>query len=233
MRTHSTLLFVTLIVAALVCSTAQARDGFYMGFGFGGGMVSGDTAIELKNPERDPDRVGSDKRKLWSTEEGGGFQFDFRLGYNILGVTAIECNVSAGGNNLSDWDKIEGQGGVFGLVKLYPAQFFPEMADRKWDAYIYAGAGLYFMAYQPDAKPNMDTDARGWYPSLGIKWGLGGEYYVVPMLSFGLDLGFTHGFHSTFIINDDKGIETEAKDGATSFAFQPTVTMTVHFSRPK
>ncbi|HIA04144.1 MAG TPA: hypothetical protein EYN66_19970 [Myxococcales bacterium] len=58
-------------------------------------------------------------------------------------------------------------------------------------------------------------------------------YFVVPFLSFGADLGFTHGYHSTFIIDDDKSTETEAKETATSFAFQPTVTMTFHFSTGK
>ena len=226
---------IALLVATLASTTAYAGGGFYVGFGVGGGLVSGDTAIELKKPGLDPDYASSDLRKLVSTEEGEGVQFDFKIGYNILGITAIECDVSAGGSNMADWGKIEGQGGIFGLIKLFPAQFFPEVADRKWDAYIYAGAGVYFMAYQPQARPNgtMITDGRGWYPSVAIKWGIGGEYYVTPFLSFGGDLGFTHGYHSTFIIDDDKGIETEAKETATSFAFQPTVTMTFHFSTGK
>jgi hypothetical protein len=229
---------ISLLVATLASATAYAGGGFYVGFGVGGGLVSGDTAIALKDPGADPDYndgIGTDLRTLFSTEEGEGVQFDFRLGYNILGITAIECNVSAGGNNMGDWGKIEGQGGIFGLVKLFPAQFFPEVADRKWDAYIYGGAGVYFMAYQPQARPGkeMDTEGRGWYPSVAIKWGIGGEYYVTPFLSFGGDLGFTHGYHSTFVINNDDDKTTEAKETATSFAFQLTVTMTFHFSTGK
>jgi hypothetical protein len=221
------------VVAGLsISGTADAKRGFYMGLGVGFATVSGETAIELKNPNKDPDlKAGGDARKIVSTEEGEGVLFDFRLGYNILGVTAIEFNISAGGNELSDWDKIEGHGGFFGLVKLYPAQFFPEVVDRQWDLHIYAGAGLYFMAYQPQAYPNraMETDGRGWYPSFAVKWGFGGEYYLPgDFLSLGLDLGFTHGYHSTFIVNSDDGTESEAKDTATSFAFQPTFTMTFH-----
>jgi len=233
-----------------VCGLAQAKSGFYFGFGVGGALISGDSAIPLKNPDRDPDydltnpaagvhttcKPGTcpktDLRKLTTTDVGGGVAFDFRLGFNILGFVALEFDVSVSGNNLGDSNKIEGQGGLFGLIKIFPAQPFKEVADRWWDPYVMIGGGGHFLAYQPDAHPpeTMNTDGRGFYPGFALKYGLGCDFYATPFLSLGIDLAFMNSFHSTFIIDNDRDITSETHESAGSFAFQPTAKLTFHFS---
>lgn len=242
---------LTLLLSALsVCGVAQAKSGFYFGLGVGGALISGDSGIPLKNPDRDPDYdlqnpgpgihttckpgkcPNTDLRKLTTTDVGSGVAFDFRLGFNILGFLALEFDASVSGNNLGDSDKIEGQGGLFGLIKIFPAQPFKEVADRWWDPYVMLGAGAHFIAYQPDAHPpeTMNTDGRGFYPGFAMKYGLGCDFHTTPFLSLGVDLAFMNTFHSTYIIDNDKGTTSETRDTAGSFVFQPTVKVTFHFS---
>ena len=220
------------LALALAPSQAEAKKGFYFGLGLGYGSVSGDTGIGIENAFRDVDSMvaNADLDELFRSDAGSGFAMNFRLGYNILGVVALEAEFGGSGNNITDGKKIEGQAGIFMLVKVFPAQFFKGLEDRFWDPYIYAGGGIYFMGYNPDAHPPfaMANDGRVWWPSTAVKYGLGCDFYVSPFLSLGVDLAFINGFHSEYHYDEDQD-PLKAKDTASSFVFQPTVKATFHF----
>jgi hypothetical protein len=226
----STLLVTSVIV--LTPSNAEAKRGFYLGLGLGYASVSGDTGIELQNIAKDPDSYGpdADLNELVRSDAGSGFAFNIRMGYNILGVVAIEGDFGASGNNISNGDEVEGQAGAFFSVKLFPFQFFEQFDDRFWDPYLFGGGGVYFMGYHPDAHPpyEMANDGRAWWPSSAAKYGIGCDFYVGPFMSLGIDLAFIHGFHSTFNIDYDDNITSDAKKSGASFAFQPTIKFNVH-----
>ena len=223
----------------LIALPADAREGFYLGLGFGGAVVDGDSAIILNNPELDPDYGNGntyngakvDLSELFTTKVGSGFAADFRLGYNILGMVAIEFDIAASGNNLGDGNKIEGQLGIFGLIKLFPAQFFEEVADRWWDPYLFVGGGVYALLYNPDAHQPipMQNDGRGWWPAGALKYGFGCDFYVTPNVSLGIDMAFTHGFLEDFVIDRDDDVKTTPVGDAGNFVFTPSAKITFHF----
>ncbi len=232
-------LWAVVLGAMVATSTAHAKKGLYLGLGFGGAVVDGDTAIPLQNPALDPDYGNGlsfngarvDLNELVRTKVGGGFAADIRLGYNILGMVAIEVDIAASGNNLGDGNQIEGQFGVFGLLKLFPAQFFDEVRDRWWDPYVFVGGGVYALLYNPDAhKPiPMQNDGRAWWPAGALKYGFGCDFYLKPFVSLGIDLAFTHGFLDEFVIDRDDSITTTPIGDAQNFVFTPTAKITFHF----
>ena len=231
-----------LAVLLALPAVSVAKSGFYFGFSFGGAIVNGERGISLANENLDPDLSAVvaaghqvDKAALFSTDEGDGFAANFRLGYNILGFVAIELEIGGSGNNLGDGSKIEGQLGVFGLVRLFPAQIFPDVADRWWDPYLFIGGGGYAILYNPQdtevhpTRSGMINDGRGWWPSGALKYGVGCDFYATKFLSLGVDLAFINGFHDKYIIDNSNGIFTEPNQTATSFVFQPTAKLTFHF----
>ena len=239
-RMNITAAWTALAVCSLLFAhTAEAKKGFYFGLGFGGAVVNGETAIPLQNPTLDPDygdglnysTARVDLNELVRTEVGSGFAADFRLGYNILGMVALEIDIAASGNNLGDGNKVEGQLGVFGLVKLFPAQFFEEVADRWWDPYLFVGGGVYALLYNPDAHAPipMINDGRGWWPASALKYGFGCDFYLAPFVSLGIDLAFTHGFMDEFIIDRDDDVKTRPIGDARNFVFTPSAKVTFHF----
>ncbi len=223
---------VLLAALLLLPFTAEAKSGLYLGFNIGGGIVSGDAPIGFPQSElnKDPDFVnGGNSQILFSTDEGGGFSAGFRLGYNILGFAAVEASFSGSGNNLGDSNKIEGQGGIAGLVRFFPGQLIEP--DRWWDPYVFFGAGVHFIGYSPLARGDlpMQNDGRAWWPGYTINYGLGCDFYLVPFFSVGVDLAFANAFHDTFHIDDKQGIEATPTETASAFIFNPTMKLTFHF----
>ena len=222
-----------LTLALLAPAAATAKKGLYFGFNLGGSTVSGDTypTIDLKAPTKDPDFLApnSNRSVLLSTEQGQGFAADFRLGYNILGFVAIEFDAAFSGTDVSDYDKIALQGGLIGLIRFFPAQFAPSVADRWWDPYVFAGAGGHVMYYNPVSRPNMQNDGRAFWPGVAVKYGFGCDFYPVSFISIGVDLAFTHTFHDKFQIDNEKDLSSELKDTGKSFIFTGSVSILFHF----
>ena len=214
--------------------TAEAKKGFYFGFNLGGAMISGESPVPFEAGQiaKDPDyRPNTDVAALMSTDVGSGFTAQFRMGYNILGFVAIETLFGGSGNGLGDGDTIEGQAGIYGLIRIFPAQLFKEVEDRWWDPYLFVGGGVHFIGYNPDAHaPDpMQNDGRAWWPGSAIYYGLGCDFYVAPFFSLGVDLAFNNAYHDTFNIDNDDDISATPIDTATQFAFMPTVKLTFHF----
>lgn len=233
---------LALVGLLLTPAAASAKEGFFFGFGFGGAVVSGENGVALTSPTTDPDynlvnaspSVTVNTGALFSTAEGEGFAATFRIGYNILGFVSIEVELGGSGNNLDNGDKIEGQLGVFGILRFFPAQLFDEVKDRWWDPYISFGAGGYTIMYNPQSEEvhpgvPMRTDGRAWGPGGAIKYGLGCDFYVAPFVSLGVDLAFINGFHTDFRIDYGDDVRTETVETAGSFVFQPTARLTFHF----
>lgn len=235
-------LCLALVALLLAPVGAAAKKGLYFGFNLGGGLVNGDSPVPFDQDvisKLDPDynalcngQPCTDIATLLSTDVGSGFAVNFRIGYNILGFVAIEAIMGGSGAGLGDSGTVEGQVGVYGLVRLFPAQLFAEVADRWWDPYIFVGAGVHFIGYNPDAHPQagaMQNDGRAWWPGVAVKYGLGCDFYIVPFFSLGIDLAFINAFHDEFHIDDERGITATPTSTATAFIFQPTAKITFHF----
>ncbi len=228
-------LVLVALVALGVAGVAEAKKGLYLGFNLGGAVVSGNKniAFPATSVGKDPDYSSgqADLNILFSTDVGGGFATNFRLGYNVMGIVAIELNVGGSGNNLGDSDKIEGQGGIGGLLRIFPAQIFPEVADRWWDPYIFFGAGVHFLGYNPQARgaQPMQNDGRAWWPGYTINYGLGCDFYLAPFFSLGIDLAFANASQDDFHIDNTNDITISPVDTATAFIFAPTAKLTFHF----
>jgi hypothetical protein len=223
-----------LVCALLAAPAAEGKSGLYLGFHLGGAIVSGDAPITFPQSEINKDLdfgKGGNTQVLFSTDVGGGFATGFHIGYNILGFVAIEANFNASGNGLGAGDSIEGQGGVAGLLRFFPAQLFAE-PDRWWDPYVTLGGGVHFMGYNPEAHADgspMIIDGRAWWPGFTFNWGLGSDFYVVPFFSVGIDLMFVHAYHDEFHIDNAENVVAIPTETATAFIFVPTVKLDFHF----
>ncbi len=237
------------LVAALAPSVAEAKKGLYFGFNLGGALVSGQTAssgLNIKDPGLDPDYritcVGggacpsTNLNDLLSVDRGTGFGASFNFGYNILGFVGIEMDIWGSGGKLSDYSKIEGQGGIGANVRFFPAQLFVNTSEtaknRWWDPYVFVGAGVYVLGYNPDSHQpvKMVSEGRVWFPAAYVKYGLGCDFYVVRFLSLGVDFAFAHGFMDTYRIDNKKDIRSSPVDGpAKNFSFLPSFKLTFHF----
>ena len=215
----------------LLATTAAAGNGLYFGFNLGYANTDGNRGILLKSPDADPDSIKNNNAshtEIVRTDAGSGFAGDFRLGYNIFGLVAIELDMGGSFENLTDADHFGTNFGVFGLVRFYPAELIKAVSDRFWDPYIFIGGGVHAVVYKPDVE-DLQNKARAWFPSGAIKYGLGCDFYPVPFLSLGIDLGFTNGFHDTYVVDYDKPTKTEADSEAHSFAFQASLSILFHF----
>ncbi len=228
---HSSRVLLVALGVALT-PTAFAKDGFYIGFNFGGGITSGDTNIPMKDKTLDPDQAFSNTAELFRTDAGTGFSGELRIGYNILGFVAIEADLGGSFENLSDNDKFGTNFGVFGLVRFFPAQLFEEVADRWWDPYVFVGGGAHAVVYKPDARIDggkMTNKARAWWPSAAVKYGVGCDFYPIDFMSLGLDFAFTNGFHDEFVIDFEDDITANAASDAGSLNVQISASLLFHF----
>jgi hypothetical protein len=233
MRSITKFLFLLLLVTAPV--DCFARGGLYFGLDLGGAKVSGDSNIALD--------VGSGvsisnkalhAQQTW-TEFGSGMAAGIRFGYNFKGYGGLEFNLLAHGNWKSAGGTWEGLGHIGVLARISPIQFMTlarnpklkALKDRDWDVKLFAGFAPYVVG---GYHINKDV-GRGW-EGTSFEWGLGGEYYVVPAVSFGLDLRFLHSSFDTFLQDWSPRDAFPLDSNEKALVIAPMFTMTFHLFDP-
>jgi hypothetical protein len=226
--------FVSLALAASIFASvapAAAKEGFFLGIGVGGAVVSGSDDVELETVSTSGNAIlgaGCNRNPACvTTEYGSGAALLFHLGYNILGMISIELALSGFANNLGDSDKTEWQAFAQGNALIHPIGIL-EFAGvvsglEMWDPYLIIGGGGTWGGYVAE----IDGDDKGWFgPSL--QTGAGLNIHVLSMLSVGVDLRMLFPFYEEWIWNQDDGIRFESKETEKPFIFQPTATITLH-----
>jgi|GEM_PF-1279124 len=250
--TVSALLLVTvpLVTASTTQSAHAFKDGFYIGFGFGGGIQLGaERGIGLTGggcppsngyflwhePPSNTCRYASSKAQydeISRTEFGEGFGIHFRFGYNILGHVSVEASVSGHGDAT---DFTEGSGVAAFQLRWHFLKLL-ELADvvsperRDYDADIMVGVGYAIGGYTPsqNAPGISGDDEKGW-EGIGVTFGLAFKYMVQPWMSLGVDVTFLFPMYSSFIANWDDDYRSEPVDGtAGATSFIPSFTITFH-----
>ena len=226
------------------------KDGFYIGFGFGGGVqLDGERGVALKTgscpegngyflwyePPSSTCRYAASKgqyEEINRTAFGEGFGIHFRLGYNILGHASLEASVSGHGD-AADFKAGFGTANFqvrWHILKLLEVAEVLD-ASRKYDVDIMVGGGYAIGGYTPsETAPGISgtDDEKGW-EGFNISFGLAFKYQVQPWLSLGADVTFLFPFFGEFIANWDEGYRSEPLDGATgATSVIPSFTITFH-----
>jgi hypothetical protein len=230
-RSITSFLFLLLLVTAPV--DCFARGGLYFGLDLGGAKVSGDSNIALDLKSGMP-WSGGLARQTW-TDFGSGMATGIRLGYNFKGYGGLEFNLLAHGNWKSAGGSWEGIGHVGVLARISPIQFLTlaknpklkALKDRDWDVKVFGGFAPYVVS---GYHLNADT-GRGW-EGYSVQWGFGGEYYVVPTVSFGLDLRFLHSSFDTYLQDWSPKEAFPLKSNEKALVIAPMFTMTFHLFDP-
>ncbi len=226
-----------LLLLAFGPTDSFARGGLYFGIDLGGATVSGESNIALDvgpNVKFEGGSALQHAKQTW-TEFGSGMAAGLRLGYNVMGYGGLELNLLAHGNWKSAGGTWEGLGHVGVLARISPIQFLTladnpklkALTNRDWDVKVFAGFAPYVVG---GYHINADV-GRGW-EGYSVEWGLGAEYYVVPTVSFGMDLRFLHSSFDTYLQDwsprDAKPLESNEK----ALVVAPMFTMTFHLFDP-
>jgi len=231
--TRSITSFLVLLFLTTAPADGFARGGLYFGLDLGGAKVSGESNIALVLKSGQP--VSADHNKQTWTEFGSGMATGIRLGYNVMGYGGLEFNLLAHGNWKSAGATWEGLGHVGVLARISPIQFLTlaknpklkALKNRDWDVKVFAGFAPYVVGgYHLDA-----DQGRGW-EGYSVQWGLGGEYYVVPTVSFGLDLRFLHSSFDTFLQDWSPREAFPLESNEKALVIAPMFTMTFHLFDP-
>lgn len=224
-----------LLLLAMGPTDALARGGLYFGIDLGGATVSGDSNIALNvGPNVMISNKALHARQTW-TEFGSGLAAGLRLGYNVMGYGGLEFNLLAHGNWKSAGATWEGLGHIGVLARISPIQFLTladnpklkALKNRDWDVKVFAGFAPYVVGgYHISADVG-----RGW-EGYSVEWGLGAEYYVVPTVSFGMDLRFLHSSFDTFLQDWSPREAFPLESNEKALVVAPMFTMTFHLFDP-
>lgn len=230
---RSIISLAVLTLIAIAPTDGFARGGLYFGLDLGGAKVSGDSNIFL-DLKSGPQPMTAHAKQTW-TEFGSGMAAGLRLGYNVMGYGGLEFNLLAHGNWKSAGATWEGMGHIGVLARISPIQFLTlaknpklkALKDRDWDVKLFAGFAPYVVSgyhLNPDV-------GRGW-EGYSVQWGLGAEYYVVPTVSFGLDLRFLHSSFDTFLQDWSPREAFPLATNEKALVIAPMFTMTFHLFDP-
>lgn len=221
-RAHIVSILSVVAVLALA-SPLGAKEGFYLGLGIGGAVVSGDSGIALKGPGI-PIKAGGVVTA--STDYGAGLAALFRMGYNFFGAAAIEMAFVGHGANLGE-DDLEGAGRLNFNVVIHPIGILNlakvTNVDEMWDPYVLIGGGFSYGSYVA----GFDDDDKGWF-NADLQTGLGLNIHLAPIVSVGADMRLTVPFGHKWIYDWEDDKEFDTRDTATSLIFTPMFLVTLH-----
>lgn len=199
------MIFVALLGAA---SVAQARPGFYIGFGIGPTNVSGQD-VEYS-------RLGGavSGPRLLTTELDGGLTGNFRMGFNILGYVALETQLSGHQGAVGDGDSGWAAHWHTG-ARVYPLWHWqrqlPEVL-QPFEPSLFYGLGTSYQAYQP----GFTSDDVGYSQWGTWRLGLGLEYFIITYFKVGLEYTYVRANYATFIYNFEDGIDFPIEPAAST-----------------
>jgi hypothetical protein len=209
-----------LILIGLLLSTAvNAREGFSVNIGIGGGFWS----LDNDSLHESLAEIGrSDGQRLIETLDDG-LALRFSMAYNIRGYASIEIGMTAHGWNLGG--DIGGSGHAAGVVHIHPLQFF--LPERDYDFSIYLGGGYSIIG---GGHKNDDND-RG-LDGGTLETGFAGTFYLTPWFSLGADFRFSVPFYDRWFVdwNDDEDYPLDTTPDM--FFFSLTIVSTFRFQAP-
>ena len=231
---HKMFAFILALVGISLVATdsAQAKEGFYMGLGVGGGMVYGDDPVSFDwdQPMLEDGFTCNNNSDCITTEYAEGLGNLLRMGYNIMGVFGIESSILSHGFT-GDTFEVQGHAifaGVIhpiGIANLIETENGADVAPEMifWDPYILAGGGLTWGLYEA----TIDKDDKGWAGS-DFQWGMGLNMHFSRMLSAGVDMRWTYSFYDKWLFNYDDDITGTPTSDPVGLTFSPMATLTLH-----
>ena len=160
---------------SLCLGAAQAREGFSISLGIGGGFWSlNEGSLRDSLAEMSPPR-GVETRLL-TKELSDGLAVRFGMAYNIKGYASVEIGMTGHGWNLSNLDAIGGSGHVSMVAHFHPFQLF--MPERDFDASVFLGGGYSILGGGHED----DSMSRG-LDGGALECGIGGRYFFTSWFS--------------------------------------------------
>jgi hypothetical protein len=200
--------FVLACVLFAASSTARASNGFVLGFEFGGGPFSANSAEIVGNSKGG---VTADQAGPFTTAITSSWlpDLDLHLGYNVLGHVAVEGVFAATGWSLTNSNR--GGGGFAGArVTWYPMQiFFPK---RIWDVGIELGGG-YSLIGGPPPSGSPTYGMEGPY----FNFALTAEIYPVPNVSIEIFYRYYDLFWNKFFLDYNNNVSVPISNFAASW----------------
>lgn len=218
-----TVVWVGFVAPLMFALPVEAKEGFYLGLGIGGAIVSGESNISVKGPGV-PIKGG--REVTASTDYASGLAALFRMGYNFFGAAAIEMAFVGHGANLGS-DDLEGAGHLNFNVVVHPIGILNlakvTNIDGLWDPYVLIGGGFSYGSYVA----GFDDDDKGWF-NADLQTGIGMNIHLAPIVSLGADMRLTVPFGQKWIYDWEDDQEFETRDTSTSLVFTPMFLVTLH-----
>ena len=227
----SSLVWGVFLLILFTLGTAQAKEGFYIGTGVGGGLVYDDDPVTFTWDDGVVSNGACNENvDCITTNYAEGLGTMFRMGYNIMGVFSIESSLLIHGLT---GDTFEGQGhsifsgvihpiGIANVIETADgAEVAPEMIF--WDPYILAGGGFSWGIYEAV----IVQDDKGWTSS-DFQWGMGVNMHFSKLVSAGIDMRWTYAFYDKWLYNYDDDITGTPTSDPVGLVFSPMATITLH-----
>ena len=189
---------------------AQAREGFSVHFGLGGGfwdLGTDSLANQLSEINRPP---AEGALLTGSLDHGLAFQLGFA--YNIMGYASLDLGITGHGWNLGTSDAIGGSGHASLVAHIHPLQFFLP-PDRPYDASLFLGGG-YSIVGGGQAGDNRSRALDGG----ALECGMAGRWFFTDWFSLGAELRLIAPFYSRWVV-DWEDSEDYDLDGAPDALF--------------
>lgn len=212
-----------LFIGLITPLDALARPGFFIGFGTGTSDSEGNDVSYL---DLDGSPFLSDG-SLYTTEMPGGTLGSFKLGFNILGYTALETMGQylhpSSPNNNEAWMANFHVG-----TRLYPMWHWRgELPSylQPLEPSVFVGWGAVYQGYEPASNQHV-----AWSSWNSWRYGAGLEYFVTSYFKLGFDYNQVVAPYSEFIFNLSEGeIYTIDEGGAANTFHQFIVHLNFHF----
>ena len=220
------LMLPTAVLCLMLATTAGAKEGVYLGLGLGGGLVSGEDSIELKPKTGIVVGAGcTSNPECISTNFAEGFGGIIRLGYNILGMVAVEAAIASHASDIGDKES-SWMAHAHGNLVIHPIGIYEFSEGTRelelWDPYLFIGGGYTGGGYYALG------DDKGWQgPSLQTGGGI--NFHLVWPISIGLDFRVIVPYFETWVWNRSKDQVLSPEKTASPIIFLPTATFTAHF----
>ena len=227
---RTTIAVICATVIALCAATANAKEGFYIGFGMGYASASGEK-VSAANNKGD----GIQLQQFGTDGIQSAFALALRFGYNVMGYGSAELDLTPFGSSLGDKDHRNGTGLITGNLKFHPIEIWLHAYDV--DPYVFFGLGYSFAAYQASeyytdthgnlqVKPEMQSKG---FSGMAVQWGFGLDYYILRWFSVGALVNFYYPLYSTMYYDWNKGKDYALDPRPSTSYIMPMILATFHF----
>ncbi len=193
-----------ILLLGLAPVAALARPGFNVGLGVGGSAVSGEQVGFERLSSTTGAQLGGPAGFTFSTANDGGFAALFTMGFNVLGYAALETRLTGQGTALGDENARQWAAQWHTGVRAYPMWHW-QSAVPEWlqpfEPSLFVGWGASYQGYVA----TVDSEVA-WSSWNSWRFGLAGEYFVLPFLKVALDYSYVLAPYRTFIYDWDDSL---------------------------